>query len=132
MHRLVLHFLTAVATFAISTTGTIGWRIVQAIYQEPVDVPTVKVQNVTTTYPLSMRWDGHAQIFSGKDYWWYAWSSREQKYVRVHITGPNNPCELAGEIGYIVDAEVVRLCREWDGEGNVFEWLDAHRKPKAR
>jgi hypothetical protein len=130
MKRLFLRLVVAFTTFGVGVVISITW----AVYQEPAEASAPAIPSVSPVIP-----DRHsgaaAYRFSAETYSWQMRVDTPPGWRPIFITGPNNPCELKDDPDYSVPDKVVMLCAEWDGRGNVFEWLrergerDAHGAP---
>jgi len=118
MKRLLPKLVIALITFSIGVCIS----VVLAIYQEPAEASAPAAPQMLPAIPN--RRTGVAEyMFSAETYIWYRRVDDPPGWRPICITGPNNPCELKGDPSYVVPDKIVRLCAEWDGHGNVFEWL---------
>ena len=118
MKRSLLGLVVALATFGAGAGVGITW----AAYQETAEVNAPALRGVSPVAP-GPRPSVAAHRFSAETYSWQMRVDDPPGWVPVIITGPNNPCELKGDPDFIVPDKIVRLCAEWGGRGNVFEWL---------
>jgi hypothetical protein len=118
MKRLLPRLVIALVTFSIG----VCFSVLLAIYQEPAEVSVPAVPEMSPAVPH--RRPGVAEcMFSAETYSWHMRVDDPPGWSPIFITGPNNPCELKGDPAYVIPAQIVRLCAEWDGRGNIFEWL---------
>jgi hypothetical protein len=108
---------------ALTTLG-VGVCIITAcaIYQEHAEVIAVAIPEVSPVGPNYYS-DTGRYMFSADTYIWYMRKDHPAAWMPIILTGPNNPCELKDDPEYVVPDKIVRLCAEWAGQGNIFEWL---------